>query len=70
MIAKELQKKALHLNATDKVHLVEMILESLDQPDPKIEKAWVAESEADYAKYKKGEIKSISLENVKKRFKK
>lgn len=69
MIAKELQKKALNLNPTDKIHLVEMILESLDKPDPVLEKKWVKEAEARYNAYKKGEIKGVSYETVKKRLK-
>ena len=70
MITKELQKKALHLNPLDKIHLVEMILESLDKPDPEIEKAWVAESEARYARYKAGKIKAVTFDSVQKKLKK
>jgi len=70
MITKELQKKALHLNPLDKIHLVEMILESLDKPDPEIEKAWVAESEARYTMYKAGKIKAVTFDSVQKKLKK
>ena len=70
MITKELKKETLHLNPLDKIQLVELILESLSEPDPKIEKAWVAESEARYSKYKKNEIETVSLDSVKKRLKK
>lgn len=70
MITKELQKKTLQLKPLDKVHLVEIILKSLDRPDPEIEKAWVAESEARYGAYKAGKIKAVSLDSVQKRLKK
>ncbi len=70
MITRELQKKALQLNPLDRIHLVEMILESLDKPDPEVEKAWVAESEARYATYKAGKTKEVSLNSVQKRLKK
>jgi len=70
MISKELQKKALQLNPLDRIHLVEVILESLDKPDPEIEKAWVAESEARYATYRAGKIKAVSVNSVQKRLKK
>lgn len=70
MITKELQKKTLQLKPLDKVHLVEIILKSLDKPDPEIEKAWVAESEARYTAYKAGKIKAVSFDSVQKRLKK
>lgn len=53
MIAKGLQVKTLSLNPIDKIRLVEMLLESLDKPDPEIEAAWVAESERRCAAYKR-----------------
>lgn len=49
MITKELQAQTLSLNPIDKIRLFEMLLESLDKPDPEIEAAWVAESERRYA---------------------
>ncbi len=70
MISKELQKKALRLNPLERIQLVEVILKSLDKPDPEIEKAWVAESEVRYAAYKTGKIKAVSLNSVQKRLKK
>ena len=70
MITKDLEKKTLQLKPFDKIHLVEMLLESLDKPNPEIEKAWVAESEARYTAYKTGKIKAISLDSVQKRIKK
>jgi hypothetical protein len=44
MITKELQAQTLSLNPRDKILLVEMLLESLDKPDPEIEAALVVES--------------------------
>ncbi len=70
MITKEIQKKTLQLNPTDKIHLVEIILESLDEPDAKIEKKWITESEARYNAYKSGKVRGISFEEVKRRIKK
>jgi hypothetical protein len=34
MITSELQTQALNMNPSDKIRLVEMLLESLDKPDP------------------------------------
>ncbi len=70
MITKNLQKQAINLNPVDKIHLVEMILESLNRSDPEIEKAWVAESEARYGAYQKGQVKAIDYKIIRKKFKK
>lgn len=67
MITKNLQQKALDLKPEDRFHLVELILESLDRPDPAIEKAWIAESEARYTAYKKGKIASVGLSSIQKK---
>ena len=67
MVTKELKKKALNLKPVDKIHLVETLLESLDKPDPEIEKRWIAESEARYKAYRRGDIKAVSYDTVKKK---
>jgi len=54
-------------NPTNKICLLEMLLESLDKTDLEIEAAWVAESERRYAAYKRGEIQGSTLDEVKKR---
>jgi len=46
--------------------LVEAILYSLDKPDPDIEQCWIAESEARYEAYKRGELDAIDWEEIKK----
>ena len=70
MKARNLQQQALNLKPVERLQLVQMILESLDQPNPQIEKAWIAESEARYAAYKNGKVKAIPLSVVKKRLRK
>ena len=52
----KLAKKAMGLRPIERIRLVEAILYSLDKPDPDIEKAWIAESEARYEAYKRGEL--------------
>ncbi len=64
MIAEEIKKNALRLNAVDRVHLVETLLDSLDKTDEQIEKIWALESEKRYQAYKEGRIKGIPLEQV------
>jgi putative addiction module component (TIGR02574 family) len=67
MLTKEWHKKAMSLEPVDKIRLVEMLLESIDQPDPSIEQAWVKEAETRYAAYKKGKVKAIPYATVMKR---
>ena len=62
----QLAKKAIELRPTERVRLVEAILYSLDKMDPDIEKSWIAESEARYEAYKKGELKAVDWEEIKK----
>jgi putative addiction module component (TIGR02574 family) len=64
----ELAHKASILKPVEKLKLVEAILYSLDKIDPEIEKAWVAEAEARYEAYKRGELKVIDWEDIKKRY--
>lgn len=64
----QLAKKAIELNPVERIRLVEAILHSLDRPDYGIEQSWIAESEARYAAYKRGELDAIDWEEVKKRY--
>ena len=70
MINEELQQEVLGLKTLEKVHLVELILESLDKPDMKIQNKWIEESEKRYDAYKAGKLKALSYEEVIKRLEK
>jgi putative addiction module component (TIGR02574 family) len=70
MIAEEIKRSALKLNAIDRVHLAETLLDSLDKTDEQIEKIWVLESEKRYKAYKEGHIKGIPLEQIRSRVQK
>ena len=64
----QLAKKATGLQPIERIRLVEAILYSLDKPDPDIEQSWIAESEARYEAYKRGELDAIDWEEIKKRY--
>jgi putative addiction module component (TIGR02574 family) len=64
MSADELLKQAKSLSATEKVELVEALLNDLDSPDATIEAEWAAEAERRLAAYRRGEIRSIPLSEV------
>ncbi|MFH0977436.1 MAG: addiction module protein [Spirochaetota bacterium] len=64
----QLAKKAFELKPVERIQLVEAILFSLDKPDPEIEQKWIAESEARYEAYNKGEIEAINWDDIKMRY--
>jgi putative addiction module component (TIGR02574 family) len=64
----QLAKKALELQPTERIRLVEAILYSLDKPDSDIEQSWIDESEARYDTYKRGELEAIDWDEIKKRY--
>jgi putative addiction module component (TIGR02574 family) len=65
--AKQLAKKAMELDPVERIRLVEAILHSLDKSDFDIEQSWIAESEARYEAYKRGELKGVDWEEIKTR---
>ena len=64
----QLAKKAIGLRPIERIRLVEVILYSLDKPDLDIEKSWIAESEARYEAYKRGELEAYDWDEIKKRY--
>ncbi|NTW53718.1 MAG: addiction module protein [Chlorobaculum sp.] len=64
----EMVKKAIVLDPKERIRLVEAILYSLDKPDPEIEKSWIAESEARYDAFKRGELEAEDWDEIKKRY--
>ena len=64
----QLAKKAAGLQPIERIRLVEAILYSLDKPNPDIEQSWIAESEARYEAYKRGELDAIDWKKIKKRY--
>ena len=67
MINKDIQQEILGLKASEKINLVELILESLDKPDFDILNTWIKESERRYNAYKAGKVKALSYEEVMKK---
>lgn len=70
MINETLQKQVLSLKAEERIHLVELILESLDKPDYEVQKKWVDESEKRYDAYRDGKLKAFSYDEVMKKLEK
>ncbi len=64
----QLAQKAIELDPVERIRLVETILHSLDKPDHDIEQSWIAESEARYEAYRRGELDAVDWEEIKKRY--
>ena len=63
-VSKELLKKALELKPQDKIVLLEGLIESLDEPDKKIDQIWTEEAEKRLSAYRSGKIKGVSYKEV------
>lgn len=62
---KELEKKAKSLTADERAQLAEFLLESIHEPPvAEIEAAWDREIEKRAAAYDRGELQTISAEDV------
>ena len=60
--------EALTLMPSDRAELIDKLLVSLDKSDHEIEKHWAKEAEDRIDAYDQGKIKSISLEEVFKKY--
>jgi putative addiction module component (TIGR02574 family) len=64
-----LLKEALELRPVERLKLIESLAASLDKPDEKIEQIWAEECEKRYQALKDGKVKSIAIEEIRKRYK-
>jgi putative addiction module component (TIGR02574 family) len=64
-VLKELENQAKSLTADERAQLAEFLLESIQEPPvAEIEEAWEREIEARAAAYDRGELQTISAEDV------
>jgi len=64
MSNREIYEEALKLSDLEKIHLIEMLMNDLERPNPDVEKQWIQESEERYQAYKEGRIKGMPLEVI------
>ncbi len=64
MNTQQIVTQALQLKATEKISVIESLLNSLDQPDAKIEEIWNTEAENRLLAYREGRLKGISMEQI------
>ncbi len=67
-VVENIFKEALILKPSVKVQLVDELLKSLDRPDKEIDKFWAKEAEDRIDAYDQGEIRSVSLDEVLKKY--
>jgi len=68
MTVKSIEKNILNLKPVEQMRIVENVLANLHGSNPDVERAWAAESDRRLAAYKKGKVKAVSYEDIKKRF--
>ena len=61
---KTIISEALHLKPAERFIVIESLINSLDMPDPKIEKVWAKEAEKRLKAYKLGKLKTVSFEDI------
>jgi len=65
----DLLQKALKMSPTDRAEIIDQLIRSLDIPDKEIDELWKREVENRLEAFKKGEIKTITLQDVIKKYK-
>lgn len=61
----EIVAQALKLDPAERFDLVDQILlHSLDKPDPEIDRVWLEEAEKRLAAYRAGKVKGIPAEEI------
>lgn len=61
---KSILDQALNMRPADKYIIIEGLLNSLDEPDKTIEEIWAIEAEKRLKAYKKGNLKTLTYEEV------
>jgi putative addiction module component (TIGR02574 family) len=59
--SRELSVLATMLSPSERLKLVEQLLDSLDAPDPEMDRAWTAKAEERLAANRRGEMSAIPL---------
>jgi putative addiction module component (TIGR02574 family) len=63
-LAKALGAQARELSASDRIALIEDVLDSLDRIDPRIDDLWIAEAKDRLTAYRRGELAARDLDDI------
>ncbi len=61
---KKILEQAIALSPIERAKLIDQLMFSLDKPDQELDKLWAEEAESRLEAYKKGEMQSLSVEEV------
>ena len=64
MSTKELLDAAIKLKPEERLGLVEVLIQSLDEPDARLDEIWAEEAEKRLAAYREGRLEGIPMEDV------
>jgi putative addiction module component (TIGR02574 family) len=64
MSNKEILELAMNLMPVDRLMIIDALLRSLDEPDPKIDEIWAEEAEKRLKAYREGRIEGVPMEDV------
>jgi len=64
MSTTEVMEQALKLKASERYMLLEMLHQSLDKPDPEIDRIWREEALRRVQAYDEGKLATVSMEEV------
>lgn len=64
MISDKIKEEVMQLKDLDKIHLIELLFDTLERPSPEIELLWAKESEARFAASKAGKLQAKPFEQI------
>lgn len=64
MSINEVLEQALELKANERSKLIDELLKSLDKPDEEIDEIWAEEADKRLEAYRKGELKTVPMEDI------
>lgn len=64
MSTKALLDAAMNLKPEERLTLVEGLIQSLDEPDKRLDEIWVEESERRLKAYREGKLEGIPMEEI------
>jgi putative addiction module component (TIGR02574 family) len=64
MSTKKILEEAIALRPEERFLIIEGLLNSLDEPDPKLDKVWANEAEKRLNAYRKGRLEGIPMEDI------
>ena len=64
MSTKELLDEAMKLKPEERLSLVEVLIQSLDEPDKRLDEIWAEEAEKRLVAYRDGRLDGVPLEDV------